>query len=64
MGKGTLDNYLNNAKELSKVTSRVVWVLEDDQNNYYIAFDDGLPDNTNKLFLVAAYLGGKKRRLS
>lgn len=63
MGKGTLDNYLNNAKELSKITDRVVLVLEDDQNNYYIVFDDDFPDDT-KLFLVAAYLGGKARRLS
>ena len=63
MGKGTLDNYLNNAKKLSKTTDRAVLVLEDDQGKYHIVFYDDFPGDT-KLFLVAAYLGGKAQKLS
>lgn len=63
MGNGTLDNYLNNAKKLSKATDHAVLVLEDDQGKYHIMFDDDFPGNT-KWFLVTAYLGGKTLELS
>ena len=63
MENGTLDNYLNNAKKLSKATDRAVLVLEDNQGKYHIVFDDDFPGDT-KWFLVAVYLGGKSQKLS
>lgn len=62
MGKGTLDNYLNNAKKLSKTVDQAVLLLEDEYGRYKIVLEGDFLGNSN-WFLVAAFRDGEARML-
>lgn len=57
MGKGTLDNYLNNAQELSKTVGWDVLVLTDRNGKYSIVMDGDIPEG-DQWYLTARFNNG------
>lgn len=57
MGKGTLDNYLNNAQELSKTVGWDVLVLTDRNGKYSIIMDGDIPEG-DPWYLTARFNNG------